>query len=212
MSLTQKQKIFVDEYLVDLNATRAYKMAYPNCKKEETAAQAGSRLLRNVKVKDYIEKRMKDREKRTEITQDKVLEELSKIAFANGTDFAKVVEKSYMKPIYDKEGKKIDEEEVFYKDVDLLLTDELPEDKKKAISAIKQTKFGIAVESCDKVKALELLGRHLGMFKDKIEHSGELTQNIKAKVQVDLSKLSDGELDELEKIAKKLEGDGDIHT
>ncbi|APM37935.1 hypothetical protein BS101_03885 [Clostridium kluyveri] len=106
MKLTLKQKIFVDEYLVDLNATRAYKIAYPRCKKDETAAQAGNRLLRNVKVKDYIDKRMNDREKRTKITQDFVLKELYSIVSANGTDFAKVVEKSYMKPIYDGKGKK----------------------------------------------------------------------------------------------------------
>lgn len=53
--LTSKQKIFVNEYLVDLNATRVYKIVYPRRKKDETAAQAGSRLLRNVRVKDYID-------------------------------------------------------------------------------------------------------------------------------------------------------------
>ncbi|EPY2274496.1 terminase small subunit [Clostridium sporogenes] len=177
MKLTPKQKIFCDEYLVDLNATRAYKEAYKNIKKDETAAVNGNRLLRNAKVKEYIDKRMKDREKRTEITQDFVLKELYAIAKSNGSNFAKVVQKSYMKPVYDKEGNKIDEEEVFYKDVELALTDDLPEDKKKAIAAIKQTKFGIAVESCDKVKALELLGKHLGMFKDKVELSGDMNVN-----------------------------------
>ena len=177
MKLTPKQKIFVDEYLVDLNATRAYKAAYKNIKKDETARANGSRLLTNANVKEYIDKRMKDREKRTEITQDFVLKELYAIASARGSDFAKVVQKSYMRPILDKEGNKIDEEEVFYKDVELTLTDDLPEDKKKAIAAIKQTKFGIAVESCDKVKALELLGKHLGMFKDKVELSGDVKVN-----------------------------------
>mgnify|MGYP001561376395 FL=1 len=94
MKLTPKQKIFVDEYLVDLNATRAYKVAYPSCKKEETINAAASRMLRNVKVKDHIDKRMKDREKRTEITQDFVLKELYSIAAAKGSDFSKIVEKS----------------------------------------------------------------------------------------------------------------------
>ena len=50
--MTKKQKIFADEYLIDLNATRAYKVAYPAVKRDETAAQAGSRMLRNVKVLD----------------------------------------------------------------------------------------------------------------------------------------------------------------
>ncbi len=68
--MTEKQKIFADEYLIDLNATRAYKAAYPGVKKDETAKSAGSRMLANVNVKKYIEERMKDRKERTEITQD----------------------------------------------------------------------------------------------------------------------------------------------
>ena len=83
MKLTEKQKLFCDEYLVDLNATRAYKAAYKTCKKDETANVNGSKLLRNTKVKVYLEKRIKDREKRTEITQDRVLNELAKIGFAD---------------------------------------------------------------------------------------------------------------------------------
>lgn len=87
MNLTPNQKIFADEYLIDLNATRAYKEAYKNVKKDETAAVNGSRLLRNAKVKKYIEEKMKAREKRTEITQDQVLAELAKIAFADIKDY-----------------------------------------------------------------------------------------------------------------------------
>ena len=48
--MTEKQKIFADEYLIDLNATRAYKVAYPAVKKDETAMANGSRMLRNAKV------------------------------------------------------------------------------------------------------------------------------------------------------------------
>lgn len=48
--MTEKQKIFADEYLIDLNATRAYRVAYPSVKKEEAAAVNGSKLLRNTKV------------------------------------------------------------------------------------------------------------------------------------------------------------------
>ncbi|WP_320977275.1 terminase small subunit [Enterocloster bolteae] len=84
MALTPKQKIFADEYLIDLNATRAYKVAYPRVRNEETAAAAGARLLRNVKVEDYIQKRMDERAQRTEITQDRVLQELAKIISRNG--------------------------------------------------------------------------------------------------------------------------------
>lgn len=148
--MTKKQKIFADEYLIDLNATRAYRVAYPSVKKDETAAQAGSRMLRNVKVADYIQKRMQDRQKRTEITQDRVLEELAAIAFATATDFAEV-----------KDGS------VIIKD-----TAGLSEQQIKAIAGIKEGKFGIELKLNDKEKALELLGRHLGMFKDRVEVSG----------------------------------------
>ena len=65
--MTGKQKIFADEYLIDLNATRAYRVAYPSVKKDETAASAAARMLRNVKVAKYITERMEERQKRTEI-------------------------------------------------------------------------------------------------------------------------------------------------
>ena len=58
--MTPKQRKFADEYLIDLNATRAYKAAYPNVKKYETAKAAGSRLLTNVNVKKYIDEKLKE--------------------------------------------------------------------------------------------------------------------------------------------------------
>lgn len=171
--MTNKQKAFVDEYLIDFNATRAYKTVYKNVKSDDVAAQAGSRLLRNVKVEEYLNKRMKDREKRTEITQDKVLNELAQIAFANGSDFAKVVEK----PVLKEDGSvlldPVTEEPIYYKTVEMKLTDEVPEEKRKAIAGIKMGKNGIEVSTCDKVKALELLGRHLGMWNDKLQVNNE---------------------------------------
>lgn len=57
--LTNKQMIFANEYLIDLNATRAYKKAYPNVKKDSVAAVNGNRLLRNAKVKNYIDEQLK---------------------------------------------------------------------------------------------------------------------------------------------------------
>lgn len=66
--LTPKRKAFADEYLTDLNGTRAYKAVYKNVKSDATAAAASARLLRNVKVKAYIAERMK--EIQTEKTAD----------------------------------------------------------------------------------------------------------------------------------------------
>lgn len=56
--MTEKQKIFADEYLVDLNATRAYKVAYPSVKKDNVAAANGARMLRNDKVRIYIDEQL----------------------------------------------------------------------------------------------------------------------------------------------------------
>ena len=63
MALTEKQKIFCDEYLIDLNATRAYREAYPNCKKNSSADAAARKLLGNTRIREYIEKRLEEKEK-----------------------------------------------------------------------------------------------------------------------------------------------------
>lgn len=150
--MTEKQKIFANEYLIDLNATRAYKVAYPSVKKDETARVNGSRMLTNANVAAYIKKRMWERQKRTEVTQDRVIEELAAIAFAKATDYVKIIRGN------------------------VILTDtkELSENQIKAIAGIKEGKNGVELKLNNKEKALELLGRHLGMFKDKLEVSGTL--------------------------------------
>ncbi|WP_082238622.1 terminase small subunit [Niameybacter massiliensis] len=188
--MTNKQKAFVDEYLIDLNATRAYKAVYRNVKSDDAARASSSKLLTNANIKEYLDKRMRDREKRTEITQDKVLAELAQIAFANGADFAKVVEK----PLTREDGSNIldpeTEQPIYYKTVEMELTDKLPEDKKKAISGIKMGKNGIEVATCDKVRALELLGRHLGIFKDKVEVNGNINNPYEGLTKAQLIALA----------------------
>lgn len=56
--MTDQQRRFADEYLIDCNGTRAYKMAYPYVKRDNVAAAAATRLLRNVKVRAYIDEQM----------------------------------------------------------------------------------------------------------------------------------------------------------
>lgn len=77
--MTEKQKKFADEYLIDLNATRAYKAAYPNVKKDTVASQAGSRLLRNVKVKKYLDKRLAELHDERTADAKEVLEYLTSV-------------------------------------------------------------------------------------------------------------------------------------
>ena len=182
--MTEAQKRFCDEYLIDLNATRAYKTAYPNVKKEETLNAAASRLLRNVKVKAYITEKMQDREKRTEIKQDNVLQELANIAFSNGTEFAQIVTKEREESILDKEGNEIGTRKYKYKCLELTPTNELTDAQKSAIASIKETRSGIEIKTADKVKALELLGKHLGMFKETVE----LNQDKPFEVNINIKK------------------------
>jgi phage terminase small subunit len=156
MALTAKQRAFVNEYIIDLNATQAAERAGYSPK---TANEQGARLLANDSVSEAINQALELRAKRTEITADRVLTELAKIAFADGSDFASLVTRET------EDGPVTDV--VFYD------TDTLPKDKKAAISAIKKTKYGISVETYDKIKALELIGRHLAMFTDKINVSSD---------------------------------------
>ena len=86
-----------------------------------------------------------------------MISELAAIAFADRTELAKV----------DKNG-----------GVKFTPTDSLPDDVKKVISGIKEGKFGIEVSSYDKVRALELLGKHLGIF-DKKDNNGDDVQEVR---------------------------------
>lgn len=76
--LTDKQRIFASEYLIDFNATRAYKKAYPNVKKDETAKSAASRLLTNVNVKNYIDEKMQGIEDKNIAKAEEVMQYLTK--------------------------------------------------------------------------------------------------------------------------------------
>lgn len=81
--LTEKQKIFCREYIYDWNGTRAYKAAYPDVKKEESAKAAASRLLANVNISEYIELIQKDLEKLSGISRLMVVNEFRKIGFSS---------------------------------------------------------------------------------------------------------------------------------
>ncbi len=163
MSLSAKQKKFCDEYLVDLNSTKAAERAGYS---QKTAKEQASRLLTNVNVHSYLSSLKEKREKRTEISQDMIVNELAKVGFTNIQD---------------------------YINGDLTIRDlaKIPANQAAAIKSIKRTvtesDFGTkeVVEFVlhDKLKSLELLGRHVGIF--------EKDNQQKAPVAFDASKLSD---------------------
>ena len=148
--MTQKQKRFIEEYLIDLNATQAAIRAGYS---PDTAQQTGSENLSKPVIRTCIDRAMAERSKRTGVNAERVVQELAKIAFVNAAEV-------------------IDPKTATVKE------DALPEDT-AAIQSVKVKTFGEdglerEIKMADKIKALELLGKHLGMFKDKLELSGSL--------------------------------------
>lgn len=163
--MTNAQKIFCNEYLIDLNATRAYKVAYPNCKKDETARANGSRLLTIANIQEYISEQMEKRQKRTEITQDMVINELAKIAFSD------------IRELYNDSGGLKNIKTLDNNIAGAISSLETFEEYEGRGDEREKTGDTQKVKLLDKTKALELLGKHLGMFKEKIEHSGNINSN-----------------------------------
>ena len=186
--LNDRQKRFCDEYLVDLNATQAAIRAGYTSKYANTNA---FKLLQNTAIKEYIQQRQNERSERTEITQDMVLRELAIIAFSNAADYASVVEKQAtvevegtMVPLFDEEGNP-----QMYRTVEPVLTADLTEEQKKALAVIKKGRDGFEIKPYDKVRALELLGKHLGMFTEKVDLTGQVSNPFAGLSTEDLKKL-----------------------
>lgn len=162
VKLTPKQMRFVDEYLVDLNATQAAIRAGYSTK---TAHVTGPENLGKPRIAEEISRRQKDLQRRTEVTQDRVVKELARIAFANIADYIHVETQTRTKD---------DGTEVTYQIVMFNETQELSADQRAALAVVKQSVNGFELKLHDKIKALELLGRHIGMFTDKLEVKGAI--------------------------------------
>jgi phage terminase small subunit len=170
MTLTPKQQRFVDQYLIDLNATQAAVRAGYSAK---TAHSAGPRLLENVGVAAAIQAAFAARSERVQITQDQVIAEFAKIGFA---DLRKAVKwKTILLEPEAAEASAIDQAAgalTAVQIVELIDSAELDPATAAAISEVSQGKSGLKIKLHDKVGALTQLGRHLGMFTDKTEVSG----------------------------------------
>ena len=148
MALNPKQQRFCEEYMIDLNATQAAIRAGYSVK---TAQEQGARLLSNVMVSREIERLQAVQSRRTGITADRVIRELAKIAF-------------------------VDPDRVINADDGTIKADATDEDKAaiqgvkvKRSSSMNGDSFENEVRLYDKTKALELLGKHLGLFTDKVD-------------------------------------------
>jgi len=174
--LTPKQARFVEEYLVDLNATQAAIRAGYSAK---TAYSAGQRLLKDVDVAEAISAAQAKRSERTQITADQVLQELAKVGFSNLSDVTNwgIKEVAFG---FDADGKRLRAEDigdaamVRYVDapfVEPIDRDNLPDEVRAAVAEVSLGKDGFKIKMHDKVGALTQIGRHLGMFKDKVENT-----------------------------------------
>ncbi|SMG51466.1 terminase small subunit [Dethiosulfovibrio salsuginis] len=175
--LTAKQAAFVEEYLVDLNATAAAKRAGYSVK---TADRIGAELLGKTWVAAEIQKALKSRARRVEVTQDQVVIELAKIAFGSTRDMME----------WGPGG------------VRLRPSSELTPDQAAMVAEVSETTSqnggSLRLKVHDKVRALELLGKHLGMFVERKEITGRDGGPIEHNQKIDLSILSDEELNILE--------------
>lgn len=163
-SLSNQQKLFCQEYLkLGMNGTQAYLNIYKSCKKESTAMTNASRLLRKAKVQGYIKELQEKVEEKAIVSIEDIVKELTAIAFTDRTKISQNVRNRIMLQD-DKDGTK---KEYFEDNVIFTQTSELDETTRKVIAGYKRTQSGFAVETYDKMKALELLGKYLGMFKDE---------------------------------------------
>jgi phage terminase small subunit len=147
--LTARQERFVAEYLVDLSATTAARRAGYRGSQSTLSAEA-SRLLRKPAIATAVKNAQAALIARVQIRADAVVRELARIAFS---DVGKLV---------DVDGR-------------LLSLVELPEDTRRAIAALemperrggRETRRVVRVRFFDKLRALEMLGKHLGLFSDR---------------------------------------------
>ena len=162
-AFTKLQRAFINEYLKspDLNGAECvrragYRTKYPN----KVAAQ----LLGNTRLLNEIKKTQDKRAKRMEITQDRVLEELAILAFSDFRNYGEIIKEL---------------------GIDRLKLKTFANIKGNATRAIKSISEKISKDGVQlkfklhgKSKPIEMIGRHLGMFIDKVEHSGTIKANL----------------------------------
>lgn len=164
--LTPRQERFCQEYLIDLNGTQsAIRAGYS----KRTANEQAAKQLAKGSIQSRLNELRRDREQRTSVTADRVVLELARLAFFDAR--ALHAKDGSIKPIAEWD----DAAAASVSAIEVDVTVETRGTKKRKVTTTKLKRF-------DKNRSLEMLGRHLGMFKDKltIEHAN----------MPDLSKLS----------------------
>lgn len=178
--LQPRQLSFVREYLVDLNATKAAIRAGYS---ERGASVTGVQLLGNPKIKALIDESLQKRAERVEVRADDVLRELVRVANA---DLRKAFnDDGTLKPVREWP----DDVAAFISSVESESLYKGRGRKRQEVGTVKKIKLW------PKVQALELLGKHLKLFADRLEHTGKDGGPIQAQQQVELKNLTEAQLE-----------------
>lgn len=166
MALTAKQQRFVDEYLVDLNATQAAIRAGYS---QKTARQVGAENLTKPVIADAVAKAQASRSDRVQIDSDWVLTRLASEATADLADIYD--EDGGLKPVHDwpliwRQG--------LVAGIEAVEEFETVDGERRSIGMVRKVKLS------DRIKRIELIGKHVDVqaFKDQIEHKGGINLNV----------------------------------
>ena len=178
--ITDQEKIFCQYYIINFDGTEAAKRAGYNVKKASTVAK---NLLKRERILNFLDTITEAKVKRLEVSQDRVVKELGRIAFFD------------IRNLYDEFG-------------GLKSLNELDDDTAAVIQSFKfyDSSLKTTVSVYDKLTALDKLARHLGLYNDKVSLGGQKDNPLKIEtkeIPVDLSDLTDEELTALELLASK---------
>lgn len=178
--MTPKQRLFVAEYLANgLNATRAAAAAGYS---KKTADVQGVRLLGNVQVAAEIAKQTEKVLEKLEIKADRVIQELAKTAFANMLDYMQVSEDGRS---FDLDFSKLNRDQAAA--IQEIVVDTTGGAGDGERRKVLRTRFKLG----DKRGSLELLGKYLKLFTDKVEASGPDGEPITQAIEVRFVKAED---------------------
>lgn len=152
-NLTNKQRLFVSEYLIDLNSAGAARRAGYSA---HSSVRQGKQLLDTPAIRVEVRKALAKRASRVEVTADEVVANLAEIAYLDRSQAFRV-----------KDGR------LYVTDTDLL-----PLQVRRCIAEVAETQHGLRIKFDDRVRALELLGRHLALFTDNLNVNDQRPKSV----------------------------------
>lgn len=197
--LSELQLNFCREYVKDFNAKQSYIRAGYKTRGKSAEVNA-SRLLSDARVKLEIEKLKQKLLKKQEITAEKVLKEISKMAFDDISNYLKIESR---KIVY---GYDDDLDTELSGIVNTIMLKDLTDVDTRNISEVyTDAKGNLRLKLHSKEKGLEMLGKYFGMFQEKVQVTGEVNANVNHKMN--LSNLSTSELETMLKLIDKAKDD-----